>query len=253
MQTNNRKYTTGRYTKIYKDGKAVDEHRVIWESINGPIPKGCVIHHVNGDSHDNRIGNLVMMTHKAHMQLHGKLRREGKDVIDSTDLQVIKSRKDSHDYQESHKELCRLRNAKYRAEHKAEEAARKSKYYQENKAARLRYNAEWKKKNIEHVREYGRTHYKEYYLNNIDNIKEKRKQRYEQNKEMILQKNREYAEAHKEQLKQYHDKYNREHREVNSALDRLRRARLRSATDDVIKQLEVNVIKAKERLKNKQS
>ena len=46
---------------IDKDGFVKAEHRVIWEHHFGEIPKGMIIHHINGDSKDNRIENLQMV------------------------------------------------------------------------------------------------------------------------------------------------------------------------------------------------
>jgi hypothetical protein len=46
------------------------EHLVIWESIYGPIPKGKVIHHKNGNQRDNRIENLEIMSRSEHSKLH---------------------------------------------------------------------------------------------------------------------------------------------------------------------------------------
>jgi len=36
--------------------------RVVWERERGPIPAGCVVAHVNGDTRDCRIGNLVCVS-----------------------------------------------------------------------------------------------------------------------------------------------------------------------------------------------
>lgn len=37
-------------------------HRLIWESVHGPIPDGMQINHINGVKHDNRISNLELVT-----------------------------------------------------------------------------------------------------------------------------------------------------------------------------------------------
>lgn len=37
-------------------------HRMIWESVNGPIAAGFEINHLNGDKLDNRIENLELVT-----------------------------------------------------------------------------------------------------------------------------------------------------------------------------------------------
>jgi hypothetical protein len=53
----------GGYTVVrIAQGKYVPAHRVIWESVNGPIAAGMQINHVNGDKHDNRIANLEVVT-----------------------------------------------------------------------------------------------------------------------------------------------------------------------------------------------
>ena len=56
----------GKYMQL--NGQMV--HRVVWESHNGRIPDGYLVHHTNGDRLDNRIENLGMMTLAEHCRLH---------------------------------------------------------------------------------------------------------------------------------------------------------------------------------------
>ena len=49
-------------------------HRLIWEDWYGkPVPKGCVIHHINGNRIDNRIQNLQCVPKAAHDKYHRKI------------------------------------------------------------------------------------------------------------------------------------------------------------------------------------
>ena len=41
---------------------SISAHRLIWESVHGPIPAGMQINHINGVKHDNRIVNLELVT-----------------------------------------------------------------------------------------------------------------------------------------------------------------------------------------------
>lgn len=41
---------------------SISAHRLIWERVNGEIPKGLVINHINGIKDDNRIVNLEVVT-----------------------------------------------------------------------------------------------------------------------------------------------------------------------------------------------
>lgn len=47
-------------------------HREVWRTANGPIPKGCEIHHKDKDPGNNALSNLEMMTESEHKRLHGK-------------------------------------------------------------------------------------------------------------------------------------------------------------------------------------
>lgn len=60
-----------RYKKIkLSDGSTIDEHRLVWEQAHGPIPKGMVIHHKNGDGRDNRLSNLELCSRSEHYHRH---------------------------------------------------------------------------------------------------------------------------------------------------------------------------------------
>lgn len=43
-------------------------HRIIWEYVNGPIPHGMEINHINGVKTDNRITNLELVTPSENMR-----------------------------------------------------------------------------------------------------------------------------------------------------------------------------------------
>ncbi len=52
------------YRALWNPEKRTREavHRVVWEAINGPIPEGLVIDHLNGVVTDNRLCNLRVVT-----------------------------------------------------------------------------------------------------------------------------------------------------------------------------------------------
>jgi hypothetical protein len=53
-----------RYTMKRINGELVAIHRYLWEQVNGLIPKGMQIDHINGDIHDNRMSNLRLVTNQ---------------------------------------------------------------------------------------------------------------------------------------------------------------------------------------------
>ena len=61
-------YTAYIYTKDTKIHKAL--HREIWKDAFGEIPKGCVIHHKDGNSLNNKLSNLKCMSRGEHQSYH---------------------------------------------------------------------------------------------------------------------------------------------------------------------------------------
>jgi Flp pilus assembly protein protease CpaA len=59
------------YIRMRDDqGYRITEHRYVWQKINGKIPKGFIIHHINRIKDDNRIENLQCVSFHEHAKLH---------------------------------------------------------------------------------------------------------------------------------------------------------------------------------------
>jgi len=60
----------GPYLKVWRGDKLVYQHKVVMEDHLGrALRPGEVIHHINGNGHDNRIENLMLFdSHSAHMR-----------------------------------------------------------------------------------------------------------------------------------------------------------------------------------------
>lgn len=68
IRTNNKNH----YVVLENHVRSKSEHKMIWEFINGSVPKGHVIHHIDFNSKNNNIENLLCMEFEAHKELHAK-------------------------------------------------------------------------------------------------------------------------------------------------------------------------------------
>lgn len=234
-------YENERYKFVYVDGKKVPEHVLVWERAHGPKPQGCDIHHIDGNGKNNALENLVCLTKSEHKTLHARLKREGRDVIDSTDPVIIKSRAMS------------LKNAKtHRQEHLEEERAKDRDEYQRNKERELQINHSYYQRHREEIRsaqaEYERQHTEErakrnseYYAQHTEERKQYEKEYRAAHREEVAAKKKEYAAAHAEEIKAYRAAY----RAVHAANERLRKAILRGLPEETVTQFREQVAKAK--------
>lgn len=74
-------------------------HRVIWESVHGPIPEGLQVNHINGIKTDNRIANLELVTPSGNMLhahrtglAHGAPKGEAHHAAKITSIDVARIR-----------------------------------------------------------------------------------------------------------------------------------------------------------------
>lgn len=137
-----------RYFMTRVNGVLKNKHVAIWEEATGrQLPPGHVIHHIDGNSKNNDPSNLQLMTRGEHTALHARLRKEGKDVVDPNDPDVIACRAALHndymrhravrtrkqrEYNDTHREERRRASREYRTRNREECVAKDKAYYAAN-------------------------------------------------------------------------------------------------------------------------
>lgn len=194
----------GRYNTIQVDGKQRRAHHVIWERAHGPIPPGYEIHHKDGNGHNNKLENLMMLTRKEHMRLHGRLRGTNEDPMNGSDPDVAASREACKQYYQCHKDQRKAYNHERYREHAAEACESRHEYYQ-RKHDEIRAKAAI----------YNRNH-----------------------REEAKKRNRAYYEANKEKLKAQAKEYRDKHHALIVAKRNLQKAIKKGESSDVLRSLE---------------
>lgn len=64
-------------------------HRVIWECVNGEIPNGYHIHHIDGNKLNNSIYNLELLSTSEHHTLHNhNMSKERREKLSSYNIKT---------------------------------------------------------------------------------------------------------------------------------------------------------------------
>lgn len=75
------------YYRVYVNGKQKYYHRILWEKNFGKIPKNMCIDHIDGNTLNNELSNLRLVTHKQnhknkrHHEMRGIFLRQNKSSV----------------------------------------------------------------------------------------------------------------------------------------------------------------------------
>lgn len=94
------------YFRCFKRKEGVDYlHRKKWESVNGEIPHGYDIHHIDGNTLNNEISNLELISKEDHKKAHiESIRKRGLENAENGLLERIRPlTKEWHESEEGSK------------------------------------------------------------------------------------------------------------------------------------------------------
>lgn len=127
---------TGYYLKTTKPRTRL--HIYVWEYYNGPVPKGCHIHHKDLDKSNNDISNLVCVTRAEHNRIHGDSSKWSEERLEKAREQMDKAREyanlwhKSEEGREWHKEHYKKSLGEYQSEKIKKKCACCGKEYEVN-------------------------------------------------------------------------------------------------------------------------
>ena len=96
---------TGYYLCSTQDehGKRKRMHVYVWEYFNGKVPRGCHIHHIDGDKSNNVIENLQILNASDHEKMHAESETEKQKYWKQNFVEnVSKKSKEWHSSEEGH-------------------------------------------------------------------------------------------------------------------------------------------------------
>lgn len=74
----------------------VAKHRLVWEQVNGPIPKGCKLTFLDGDKKNCALENLALITSAEHLQMTRRDLRSQSPQLTKTGILIAKAGIASH-------------------------------------------------------------------------------------------------------------------------------------------------------------
>ena len=79
-------------------------HAEVWKYYKGVIPKGYHVHHINGNTQDNRVENLALVEESLHLRYEGKKRfKENPEWFEDFHAKGIEAAKEWHKSEEGRK------------------------------------------------------------------------------------------------------------------------------------------------------
>jgi hypothetical protein len=72
-----RRGVTRRFVKVADPNTWIEEATHVWETANGPVPRGHLIHHLDINPLNNDLANLACITRSRHATIHLLIRHHG--------------------------------------------------------------------------------------------------------------------------------------------------------------------------------
>lgn len=207
------------YVRVGKR-KYVREHILVMEKKLGhPIPKGYHVHHINGNTKDNRPENLELYEAGEHSRLHLAQRRMKGEFLTSEE-KAEKARKNARAYRAAHLEEVRAKQKERYYRNRDEVLAQKKEWKKSHKEQIARSGKEYREKHKDEIRERDRR----YYYSHREEISESGKKYRERNREVIREKRKAYEASHKDEIARRRKIYNEKNKDRISEQRKKKRA-----------------------------